>query len=104
MKTRRIEKMEDLADLLIARGLVVSSREDLLGVLKIVGYYRLTGFLYPYRANDGTENFRPGTSLAEIWRLYTFDRRLRELAFQHQPDRGRIAGDDHQVSGRTLYG
>lgn len=82
MKTRRIEKMEDLADLLIARGLVVSSREDLLGVLKIVGYYRLTGFLYPYRANDGTENFRPGTSLAEIWRLYTFDRRLRELAFQ----------------------
>ena len=82
MKTRRIEKMKDLADLLIARGLVVSSREDLLGVLKIVGYYRLTGFLYPYRANDGTENFRPGTSLAEIWRLYTFDRRLRELAFQ----------------------
>ena len=46
MKTRRIEKMEDLVDLLIARGLVVSSREDLLGVLKIVGYYRLTGFLY----------------------------------------------------------
>lgn len=82
MKTRRIEKMEGLADLLIARGLVVSSREDLLGVLKIVGYYRLTGFLYPYRANDGTENFRPGTSLAEIWKLYTFDRRLRELAFQ----------------------
>ena len=65
MKTRRIEKMEDLADLLIARGLVVSSREDLLGVLKIVGYYRLTGFLYPYRANDGTENFRVKELLAD---------------------------------------
>lgn len=44
--------------------------------LKTVNYYRLTGYLYPYRAS-GNDNFIDGTHFDTIWEQYAFDRRLR---------------------------
>ncbi len=65
---------EEQADLLIKRGLVVD-RAFLIDRLKNVNYYRLSGYLYPYRqAND---NFKSGTTFEKVWHHYTFDRRLR---------------------------
>jgi abortive infection bacteriophage resistance protein len=65
---------EDQADLLIKRGLVVD-RALLIDRLKNVNYYRLSGYLYPYRLHN--DNYKSGTTLERIWRHYTFDRRLR---------------------------
>lgn len=67
---------EEQADLLIKRGLVVD-REFLVDRLKSVNYYRLSGYLYPYRQSELSDNFKSGTSFERIWRHYTFDRRLR---------------------------
>jgi len=65
---------EEQADLLIKRGLVVD-REFLIDRLKSVNYYRLSGYLYPYRQPN--DNFKSGTAFEKVWRHYTFDRRLR---------------------------
>jgi abortive infection bacteriophage resistance protein len=65
------------ADLLLDRGLV-ADREELLSRLRNVSYYRLSGYWYPFRRPDDT--FAPGTTLADIWERYTFDRRLRLIA------------------------
>ncbi len=65
------------ADLLLQRGLS-ANRETLIARLRAVNYYRLSGYLYPFRNPDNT--FREGTTLEMIWRRYTFDRRLRLLA------------------------
>jgi abortive infection bacteriophage resistance protein len=62
------------ADLLLKRGLI-ADRTLLIDRLKNVNYYRLSGYLYPYRlAND---NYKPGTTFDKVWRHYTFDRQLR---------------------------
>ena len=62
------------ADLLIKRGLI-ADRALLIDRLKNVNYYRLSGYLYPYRlAND---DYKPGTTFEKVWRHYTFDRQLR---------------------------
>ena len=66
--------LEQQADQLIARGLV-AGRNELIGRLKVVNYYRLSGYLYPFRQPD--ETLRPGTTLDMVWRRYNFDRRLR---------------------------
>ena len=63
--------------LLLNRGLlgtpaVMESR------LASVNYYRLTGYLHPYKI-PGTENFQPGTQFDTVWKHYAFDRRLRLL-------------------------
>jgi len=45
--------------------------------LKVVSYYRLSGYWYPFRRSDNT--FKPDTSFAEVWTRYAFDRQLRLL-------------------------
>lgn len=65
---------EAQADLLIQRGLI-ADRTLLISRLENINYYRLSGYLYPYRQPDDT--FKPGTTLDRVWRHYTFDRRFR---------------------------
>ena len=51
--------------------------------LEHVGYYRLTGYLRPFRiggAGADAEDFRPGTTFELVHDRYIFDRRLRLLA------------------------
>lgn len=71
---------EKQADQLIERGLC-ADRQTLIRRLSSVNYYRLTGYLYPYRVRDRngnlTDQFMSGTQLDTIWRRYNFDRRLR---------------------------
>jgi len=67
---------EQQADLLIGRGLV-ADRETLIMRLKTVNYYRLSGYIYPFRESDTL--IKAGTTLDKVWRHYTFDRQLRIL-------------------------
>ena len=73
---------EDQADRLIRRGLL-ADRQELIGRLKAVSYYRLAGYLHPFRQldEDGRpmDQFLEETSLKTIWDRYCFDRRLRVL-------------------------
>jgi abortive infection bacteriophage resistance protein len=68
---------EEQADKLLSRGLV-ADREELLQRLIAVNYYRLSGYLYPFR-ESGSDQYREGTTLKLIWGRYCFDRRLRVL-------------------------
>ena len=50
-------------------------------VLKTINYYRLSGYLWVFRKANGVD-FVDGTNIDDLWRLYTFDRRLRCLLFE----------------------
>ncbi len=73
---KRALTLDEQADLLLLRGLV-ADKAELIHRLKVVNYYRLSGYLYPLRQPDDT--YLPGTTLEMIWRRYNFDRRLRIL-------------------------
>lgn len=45
--------------------------------LSQVSYYRLSAYWYPFRKEDCSDQFKPGTSFSEVLRIYEFDRRLR---------------------------
>lgn len=68
---------EAQANLLIQRGLLADHKE-LVKRLKAVSYYRLAGYLYPFRQPD-SQAFKPNTQLHTVWDRYCFDRRLRVL-------------------------
>jgi abortive infection bacteriophage resistance protein len=68
--------LDEQADLLLARGLL-ANRAVLIERLRTVNYYRLSGYLYPFRQLDDT--YISGTTFDAIWRRYNFDRRLRML-------------------------
>lgn len=84
------QQVERLAD----HGIDVGDPAHAACLLKAIGYYRLTGYLYPFRkseqvvCNDGrtrTEvlsGYRPGTTLKHVESLIDFDRRLRMLVME----------------------
>lgn len=85
--------IEDQAQKLFDRGLEAESSEQVQQLLRRVGYYRLTGYLYPYRNSEmvldsGRErvrvlnDFRPGTRLQFAADLIDFDRSLRLLVLE----------------------
>ena len=65
------------ADLLISRGLECE-QEELIKRLESVNYYRLSGYLFPFKQED-SDNYYPGSKLSVIWDRYRFDRQLRFL-------------------------
>ena len=67
---------EEQADRLLGRGLE-ADRGELIARLAAVNYYRLSGYLYPFRQPDDT--YQTGTTLEKVWYRYVFDRRLRVL-------------------------
>ena len=65
---------EEQADHLIAEGLH-ADRAALIARLAATNYFRFCAYGHSFRGDDG--RFLPGTTLEQVWRLYTFDHRLR---------------------------
>ena len=78
-------------ELLRGRGMQISDTAKAESCLHRIGYYRLSGYAYPFRHReliqnaDGSqgerifENFRPNTDFSTVMELYVFDKRLRLL-------------------------
>lgn len=83
--------VEEQVQKLISRNLEVGDVDQAIDSLTRVGYYRLTGYLYPFREktvatkDDGTtqvtllSTYKPGTTLDQVIALIDYDRRLRLL-------------------------
>jgi abortive infection bacteriophage resistance protein len=73
--------------LIQSRGMVITDRAKAEHALERIGYYRLSGFWYPFRLPVRDEanvvkisgNFRPLTNLETVIDLYVFDKKLRLL-------------------------
>lgn len=75
--TKQALSFEAQADRLLERGLI-ADRDELVRRLSTVSYYRLSGYLFPFR-KEGTEQFQEHTCFEDVWGRYCFDRRLRVL-------------------------
>ncbi|GAT01271.1 Abi family protein [Mycolicibacterium fortuitum] len=77
--------INDQVQLLRSRGMDVADPAVAARWLSAVGYYRLSGYWYPYRQLDPAvagkrlSAFEPGTTFDEITALYEFDRHLKAL-------------------------
>lgn len=89
--TKPPKTFEEQADLLIERGLI-ADRERLIKKLRNINYYRLSGYLFPFKEKD--EKFKENTTFEKVWRIYNFDRKLRLLIFD--------AIERIEVKSRTL--
>ncbi|MDC7227014.1 MAG: Abi family protein [Spirochaetales bacterium] len=66
--------INDQADLLISRGFI-ADKEKLLEYLRYNNYYRLTGYLYPFRRPD--ERYSSSINLEKILTICEYDQKLR---------------------------
>ncbi|KTS70341.1 CAAX protease [Microbacterium testaceum] len=76
--------IDEQIDVLASRGLALD-RAVADQWLRSIGYYRLSGYWYPYREignprrADRLDRFVPGASFNDVVQLYEFDRKLRTL-------------------------
>ncbi|WP_043694407.1 Abi family protein [Luteibacter sp. 9133] len=63
------------------RGLHVADPARAIYYLERVGYYRLMGYLFPFRL-PGSDNYKPGASFEQAVELYEFDQVLRSLVME----------------------
>lgn len=61
------------------RGLKVGDDGTALQWLENIGYYRLSGYSFPFKVPPDRRHFKPGATLDQIIRVYDFDRQLRNL-------------------------
>lgn len=75
--------IDDQTRLLSDRGMHIADANAAAHLLSTVGYYRLSGYWYPYRKHDPSRDgrrlseFYEGTELTEVEVLYSFDRELK---------------------------
>lgn len=73
-------KYPELLSLLKSRGLAVENDAKALHLLEHIGYYRLSGYWYSLLKTPKTDHqFKDGASFDNAFRLYCFDRELRQL-------------------------
>jgi abortive infection bacteriophage resistance protein len=88
MQTKRWKSTEEQLELLKSRGMTVPDEERALHFLRRVGYYRLSGYFYPFRIIEECDNdafrrsdqFIEASNFDDVIALYLFDRKLRLLA------------------------
>lgn len=77
------KSFEEQIEILQSWGMIIDDKNEALHFLHRVGYYRLSGYWYPFRKMDNgvrQDDFIPETHFSDIVALYDFDRRLRLLA------------------------
>ncbi|MDQ8196238.1 Abi family protein [Coraliomargarita sp. SDUM461004] len=62
-----------------SRGLEIQDDAAAENCLLNVGYYRFSGYSYPFKDGPTRERFKPNTGFDQILRVYEFDRHLRLL-------------------------
>lgn len=75
---------DEQLEIIRSRGLIISNEDEATHFLRRVGYYRLSGYWYPFRKfdDDGqrSSDFIDGSQFGDVIALYLFDRKLRLLA------------------------
>ncbi|WWO72801.1 Abi family protein [Histophilus somni] len=90
-KIKSWKDYDDLLKLLSIRKMDVENQQRTLHYLKNIGYYRLSGYWYPFKQKDEQnsqkeqktillDEFKTGTCFSDILALYIFDKQLRFLA------------------------
>ncbi|WP_158268815.1 Abi family protein [Salinibacterium hongtaonis] len=88
---KRYMSVEDLVSLLVdERGMVIADRAQAESALRRIGYYRLSGYWYPFRKQAIGDNgkpvhlsdFIPGTTIVQVLDIAEFDRQLRMRIFE----------------------
>lgn len=81
-------------DLLESKGMEFYDRSFASHMLSIIGYYRFSGYAYPFRNEIDHSGFVDDTSFEKVFSIYEFDRSLKSLLFSYL---GRI-----EIAFRTL--
>ncbi len=72
---------QEQLNILVKKGLVITNEDYALNLIKNLGYFRLSSYLYPFRTTSSKKNdekYSRGITIETIGELVTFDSKLRK--------------------------
>ncbi len=79
MEIKRPTTYKEQLEILKGRGCIIKNEEYCECILSRVNYYRLSAYFLPFR--DNNDNYKCGTSVEQVFGIYDFDRKMRNLIF-----------------------
>lgn len=79
--TKQPISVPEQIDLLEEKGMEFYDRQNASRILSIIGYYRFSGYAYPFRNNIDHSGFIEDTSFEKVYSIYEFDRNLKSVLF-----------------------
>lgn len=79
--TKQPTSITDQINLLEAKGMEISNREDAIRKIAVIGYYRFSGFAYSFRNKLDNSSFIEDTTFDKVISVYEFDRKLKSILF-----------------------
>lgn len=73
---------QEQLEILKSRGLTIPDEKFACHVLTHCNYYRLSAYRFPFTMPGNPEEFQKGASFDDLWKLYEFDRNLRQLILE----------------------
>lgn len=79
MEIKEPKTYDEQLAILQSRGIIVLDQERCKQILSSVNYYRLSAYFLPFKLKNGA--YKSGTSFLRAYRIYEFDRKLRNIVF-----------------------
>lgn len=79
MEVKQPTTYSEQIEILKNRGCCIENEEKCKAFISRVNYYRLTAYFLPFKEHD--DKYISGTSLEQIFSIYDFDRKLRNIIF-----------------------
>ncbi|MBB6697273.1 Abi family protein [Clostridium algidicarnis] len=73
---KKAKSFKEQIEILKSRNIIIENDDFAISILKRVNYYRLSAYMLTYKNTDGNYN---NISIEEVYNLYLFDKRLRNL-------------------------
>ena len=83
MTNKTFKSLEEQMHILESKGLVIKDREFAEEVLLRENYFFLNGYRHPFMKSRDIRTYIGGTSFEEVYSLFLFDRRIRNILFKN---------------------
>lgn len=80
---KRAISIDEQLNLLEDKGMIIDNWQIAKERLSLIGYYRFSGYAYPFRNNIDHSSFIEDTSFDKIFSIYDFDRRFKSLLLSY---------------------
>ena len=83
MKDKQFKNLDEQIEIFKSKGLVINDVKYAKSVLLRENYFFLTGYRHVFMKSDNPKDYMDGTTFEELYSLFLFDRRFRNLIFKN---------------------
>ena len=83
MAKKQFKNLSEQIEIMKSKGLIINDEEKTKEILFRENYFFINGYRYVFMKSINDKKFTPGTTFEELYALFTFDRRFRNIIFKN---------------------